>query len=89
MIRERPPPEIRQAILDQEGVWSLSISENENTAKVMMALRSALGLSISELSQFRERIPGTLISGTAVEMKIIQLFLYDVGVNAELQQIHN
>jgi phage FluMu protein Com len=41
------PPEIRQAILDQEGIWSLIISEKENKTKVMMALRTALGLSMS------------------------------------------
>lgn len=82
------PSHIRIAILAAEGTWGLSVPMPDREAsRVLKALRSALDLSVVEISQLRQRLPGIVATGTRGEMERLHASLTAQEVNSTLELI--
>ncbi len=78
-----PPYELRQAILAQEGVWSLTIWETGDRAIVATKiLREAMTLSLSEAMKIKRKIPGKAIEGTQAEVTWLARCLEKRGITS-------
>ncbi|MGB3511602.1 MAG: hypothetical protein WBA93_20665 [Microcoleaceae cyanobacterium] len=72
-----PTDEIREAILAQEGTWSLNIRDIDSYSAtiVIKILRKTLKLSLSDAIKLKKKIPGKVMEGTKVEVNRLQQFL--------------
>lgn len=62
------PPNVREALLQQDGVWLLIVTEiSPPTAPFWEEVRRALGLTLPDLAQLKKQLPGVLYIGTQVE----------------------
>lgn len=82
-----PPEEIRQAILGAEGRWNLNVQEAGSRAiAAAKLLRKVLGLSLNEAMVLKNKMPGSLFSGTKAEMDRLRQILVADGFNAWIAQ---
>lgn len=73
---EPTPNEVRKAILEQEGEWEFFVLKPvENKAQILKNLRSALNLTLQEVSSLLKKIPGVLMVGTFQEMLLLKKLL--------------
>ncbi|WP_449416051.1 hypothetical protein [Phormidium nigroviride] len=71
-----PPEELRKAILEAEGEWSLAILETGNSAMLAIKiLRETMELSLSEALRLKKMIPGTVVTGTRAEIERLRKIL--------------
>ena len=84
----KPPEEVRNAILAQDGEWALNV-EIADAEKVKLAyvLRSHLNLEIKEALQILKNHPGTILTGTKTEMECLQTLLERSGFNASVSPV--
>ncbi len=82
---ETIPIEYREAILRNEGNWSLSLHISDNMVmKAIKIIRKAMELSMEETKYLKSNIPGTILKGTKVEMQRIQLLLHKEEIESEV-----
>lgn len=80
--RGTPPEEIRNAVLKQEGEWSLVV-EGSGGPAVLKALRHVLQLSVTDTAELRKRLPGEIVRGTRAEVERLVLLLDREGVQSQ------
>ncbi len=80
-----PPSRCRNAILDDEGVWSIRMSDT-SLMVALSVLRQLLSLSIPETMKVRERVPGVVWSGTQCEVDWLLVALDARGVGASKER---
>jgi hypothetical protein len=69
----RAPEAVRGAVMQEDGRWSLAITESGQTAtKALKALRRVLGLSLTEVAEVGRHMPGEVFSGTRAEVEPIR-----------------
>jgi hypothetical protein len=82
------PEEARRAILEEQGTWALTVSEEgTNVIRVMKVLREALALPLAEVRLLRQRIPDEVITGTAAEVERLRRLLAEEGVSANIEKL--
>ena len=78
-----PPEENRQAILAEEGEWSLAIAETgKGRILATKILRQAMDLSLAEAMKLKNIMPGTVASGTKVDIERLRIILASEGLQA-------
>lgn len=83
-----PPDEIREAILAQEGTWSLNIRDTDSYCAnvVIKILREALKLSLFDAIKLKKKIPGKVIEGTKVEVNRLKQLLAKHGFQSSVSK---
>ena len=76
----------REALIAQEGEWELRV-QPVRTGIVLKVLRAALGLTLVELGQLKERLPGAPCVGTRAEMEHLRLRLAEAGETAKVVSV--
>jgi hypothetical protein len=62
------PPNVREALLQQGGVWLLIVTEiAAPAAPFWEEVRRTLGLTLPDLAQLKKQMPGVLYIGTQAE----------------------
>jgi hypothetical protein len=76
------PDHIRQVLLKERGEWALHVAPvGIQTVATMRVLRSALGLSVAEVSKLRALWPGEIATGTWGEMERLRRLLVAEGLD--------
>jgi hypothetical protein len=76
------PDEFRQVILREEGEWVLE-APVVPPLMVLKALRKVLSLSLPEVQQLRNRLPGRVSRGTKYEMmRLLRTVEEEAGLSA-------
>ena len=84
-----PPEKTRNAILDQEGRWELTIGPpGAEKAKVIAILRKTLQLSLAEISNLMASVSGTVYTGTQAEAQWLEQQLRNQNVKVEITVSH-
>ncbi|MBI3831578.1 MAG: hypothetical protein HY291_18810 [Planctomycetes bacterium] len=74
----------------QSGTWNLFINEQADCPQsVVSGIRSSLGLSLAELSAFKQRLPCVWSSGAFVDLEPVCQRLQAAGVRAEVRRAPN
>jgi hypothetical protein len=83
-----PNDEIRNAIIELSGKWGLYVNEdNKRKTLAIRHLRHILNINLSEAASLLKSMPGTILSGTEVEMKRLQLLLENEGLKAKVEKL--
>jgi hypothetical protein len=77
-----PPPELRSALLADEGVHELTIEAGADTITTLRQLQKTLCLPDDALASLAGKIPGAVVSGTPYEMEWLAGVLGSHGVPA-------
>ncbi len=80
-----PPEQYREAIIIEQGLWQLTI-QSDRTKSVLLAhiLRQLLELDLKQAINLSKKIPGSIFSGTKVEMEWICEHIVDGGLIANI-----
>ena len=82
-----PPERVRQAILADRGMWQLTISEaGSGRLLLLKVLREILSLSLAEVAELRDRLPGTVMVGTYTEMLWLHTLLSPLGLQSVVEK---
>lgn len=82
------PDDLREIIIKQQGVWRLCVSQmGANPAVALKALRSVLGLSVSEVARLKRQLPTYIGSGTRIEMEYLKQRLLAACATIELELV--
>ncbi len=74
--KDDTPDDIREAILAEEGEWALDVLETGPQAILALkVLRDALGLSLNEAKEVKDKMPGIVAVGTQAEMERLRYLL--------------
>lgn len=85
-----PPEGVRKAILGDQGVWQLTVSESGSGRLVALkALRAALSLSLAEVAELRARLPRVVLLGTYAEMLWLHTLLSPLGLQSAVEMVDN
>jgi hypothetical protein len=80
-------PDIRQAILAQEGSWTLAVpTYSHHALQIAKTLRSLFGLTLTEAAVLLHSHQDALLIGTRAEMRWIAYILAQNGIESELIQ---
>jgi len=80
------PGELRDELMAKEGKWQLCIKPySHKTALVLRAIQKTLGLSLEEVTPYRERIPGCIADGTRTEMNYLEYCLHESIPDLEIE----
>jgi len=80
---DETPSEVRQALLDQCGVFRLRVQPGEDLSRVrLMRVLRTEGAAVAEVSSRVDVLLSTGMSGTEVEMELMKDKLKAVGVEA-------
>lgn len=63
-----PPPHYRDAILKDEGVWSILVSNTSERVPFAKVIRKELSLSLGDAMAMSQSVPGVVWSGTECEV---------------------
>ncbi|NSB29947.1 hypothetical protein [Clostridium saccharoperbutylacetonicum] len=84
------PPELRNAIINQEGVWGLFINNSENSMSVIFSiLRKELNLSLAEIASIRKKVPGVILTGTQIEMERLRGILSSTNMPVSVLKLED
>lgn len=79
------PADIRNASILQEGEWSVTLQiPGTEVSVTLKLLRQILGLSLVEVGQLRNKIPGVVFVGTTVEANRLAKLLTKEGLLASI-----
>lgn len=81
-----PPEEIRKAILEQEGEWSLVVEASGDPA-VLKVLRHSLQLSMADVAKLRKRMPNQVFQGTRAEVERLASLFDNAGVRSQVVRL--
>lgn len=84
------PEDVRQAILREEGTWELVVSETgQRRLLVLKVLRGVFSLSLADVAQLRNHLPGAISTGTHAEMLWLQSLLAAEGLKeVTVRRVH-
>lgn len=87
--RDELPPDFREAVLRQDGEWSLTVPSADSHVKVaaLQALREALGITLAEAKVYLGLMPGVVRTGTRGEMVFLQRRLERRQVPGEVKRV--
>jgi hypothetical protein len=88
----RPPLSYRSAILEQDGIFCLTVNElGPDKSSVWMVLRGVLGFPLSVIPRLKGRLPGPVVSGTRAEMECLaaELAKENVGATVALGSVED
>lgn len=77
--RDEPPPAMRQALLDQCGVFRLRLSGITSRVTVMKVLRER-GAALSDIAAMVTTLTGQGLAGTEAELRLLSMRLDGTGV---------
>ncbi|MBW6434836.1 hypothetical protein KZ829_13925 [Actinoplanes hulinensis] len=77
--RDEPPPEVRQALLDQCGVFRLRLSGITSRVAVLKVLRDR-GTALSDIAAMLTALTGQGLPGTEMELRLLSMRLDGAGV---------
>jgi hypothetical protein len=75
-----PPADILQAVLADEGEWALIIQDTGPLA--LKILRHALGLSLAEIAEIKNKLPEPIVTGPRGKMEWLQYLLAQEKIQA-------
>ncbi|GGN92293.1 hypothetical protein GCM10010112_79310 [Actinoplanes lobatus] len=76
---DEPPPELRQVLLDQCGVFRLRLSGITSRVTVMKVLRER-GAALSDIAAMLTTLTGQGVTGTEMELRLLSMRLDGTGV---------
>ncbi|MGN9909838.1 hypothetical protein ACTMTJ_20020 [Phytohabitans sp. LJ34] len=82
---DQTPAEVRQALLDQCGVYRLQVAQG-TTRMPMLRVFRARGVPVREVSTLVESIINAGQPGTEAELELLRLHLAAAGVRATVTQ---
>ena len=77
------PVEFRTAILQEDGEWVLDAPTGPSV-ELLSTLRAVLSLSLSEVQDLRNRLPGEVRRGTRFEMTQLLMDVQRVAASSDL-----
>ena len=85
---DETPPESRQALLDQCGVFRLRVSPGTQFSRVrLMKELRAMGVSMAEVSAAMDDLLSAGVTGTEVEMQLLAMKLQGSGVETAIAKV--
>ena len=81
-----PPPGYRRAIIEQEGLWEVVVSEGSTSSAVALALKDALEMDRATALRVAKGIPGRVWQGTAAEAEWLRRRLELRGIVATCER---
>jgi hypothetical protein len=82
-----PPSAYRDALLVQNGTWSVTVTNEEARSKVSSVAREIFNLSLRDALVFSRKIPGQIWFGTECEVNWFHQHLARRGVAATISRV--
>ncbi|NLR74183.1 hypothetical protein [Leeia aquatica] len=82
-----PPVDIRQKIIDYDGLWRVNVLQVISKKEILKVIRKALSIDMKEASRLAKDLPGNLYVGTKEEAIWIADLLIKVGESPNVGRV--
>lgn len=87
-INEKPDDKVIEAIIQQDGVWSLEIrSKDKDRVMIMKTLKDELNLGMDKIKDILRNFDNLMLNGTRAEMERMAYAFSKAGVTTNIERI--